>query len=245
MIDDILTVAWKEWKELFLQRGTVRGGTLGLLFFIGVFGIFLPWQVGPVWVESPLVLLYWAWVPLFLVTSVIADSFAGERDRHTLEMLLASRLPDRAILLGKIAAAVGYGSGITLVSLLLGVLTVNVAFGRGELLLYPLTLFVSIIAVDLLTATLAACVGVIVSLRASTVREAQQTLSIAIMLLLFVPLFGGQALPDEWKSSLLSFLSTSDPSLILLFAVAVLVIADLTLLWFAMARFRRARLMLD
>jgi ABC-type Na+ efflux pump permease subunit len=35
---------------------------------------------------------------------MITDSIAGERERQTLETLLASRLPDRAILLGKVAA---------------------------------------------------------------------------------------------------------------------------------------------
>ena len=72
---------------------------------IAVFGVFLPLQNGASWVTSPITMVYWAWMPLMLVTGVIADSFAGERERHTLETLLASRLPDRAILLGKVAAA--------------------------------------------------------------------------------------------------------------------------------------------
>ena len=34
----------------------------------------------------------WMWFSLLLVINVVADSFAGERERHTLETLLASRL---------------------------------------------------------------------------------------------------------------------------------------------------------
>ena len=37
---------------------------------------------------------------------MIADGIPGERERHTLETLLASRLSDRSILLGKVMAAV-------------------------------------------------------------------------------------------------------------------------------------------
>jgi len=74
----------------------------------------------------------WAWVPLFLVMGVIAYSFAGDRERHTLETLLASRLSNRAILLGKIAAAVGYALRVTLLSLAAGLVTVNVAHGRDS-----------------------------------------------------------------------------------------------------------------
>jgi hypothetical protein len=55
-------------------------------------------------------------------------------------------------------------------------------------------------------------------------------------MLLFVPLFTGQALPDEWNSILLSFL---------LVAIAVLVAAYPRLRWVAMARFSRAKLILD
>ncbi|MGA9351035.1 MAG: ABC transporter permease subunit [Anaerolineae bacterium] len=245
MIADVWTVMWKEWKEIFLQRGSLRGGAWNLLLMIGVFGVFLPLQTGRAWVESPIGLIYWAWVPLFLVTSVIADSFAGERERHTLETLLASRLSDRAILFGKVGAAVGYGWGLTMVGLLVGLVTVNLAHGRGELLLYPAAVFLGIVGLSLLAAGLVAGAGVLVSLRAATVRQAAQTLSIAIMLLLFVPVFGVQALPVEWKARLAQAVMGANVVQIVLVAVAVLIVLDLGLLAAAMARFKRARLILS
>ena len=55
MIGDIWTIIWKEAKEILLQRGNLRGGWFGLLIFVGVFGIFMPLQSGPSWVESPIV----------------------------------------------------------------------------------------------------------------------------------------------------------------------------------------------
>jgi len=245
MMADVWTVMWKEWKEIFLQRGSLRGGAWNLLLMIGVFGVFLPLQTGRAWVESPLGLIYWAWVPLFLVTTVVADSFAGERERHTLETLLASRLSDRAILLGKVGAAVGYGWGLTMVGMLVGLVTVNLAHGRGELLLYPAAVFVGIVLLSLLASGLVAAAGVLVSLRAATVRQAAQTMSIAIMLLLFVPVFGVQALPVEWKVRLAQAVMGADVEQIVLIAVAVLIVLDVGLLAAAMARFQRARLILD
>lgn len=105
MIADFMTVMWKERKEV-LEQGGARG-RMGLVIIVGAFGVFLPLQMGRARVESPVALVYWAWVPLFLVISVVADSFAGERERHTLESLLAARLSDRTILFGKAGAAIG------------------------------------------------------------------------------------------------------------------------------------------
>ncbi len=245
MITDVWTVMWKEWKELLRQRGSLRGGMWSLLIVVAVFGVFLPLQTGRAWVESPLGLIYWAWVPLFMVSGVIADSFAGERERHTLETLLASRLSDRAILLGKVGAAVGYGWGLAMTAMLVGLVTVNLAHGRGELLLYPATVFGGIVGLSLLAAGLVAGAGVLISLRAATVRQAAQTMSIAIMLLLFVPVFGAQALPTEWKVRLAQAVMEADVERIVLVAAAVLIVLDLGLLAAAMARFQRARLILD
>lgn len=244
MIADAWTVMWKEWKEI-LQGSGLRGGRLSLLIFIGVFGIFLPLQMGRAWVESPVVLIYWAWVPFFMVNGVIADSFAGERERHTLESLLASRLSDRAILFGKVGAAIGYGWGLTLVSLLLGLVTVNLTHARGTLLLYPATVSGASVGLSFLCSALAAGSGVLVSLRAATARQAQQTLGIAIMLLLFVPVFGVQALPPEWKASLLKSLMVANVGEIVLIVATVLALLDIGLLAVAMKQFQRARLILD
>jgi len=245
MIADVWTVLWKEYRELLGQRSSFCGGRLGLFFLLGVFGVFLPWQFGRGWVESPSVLVFWAWVPLMLVTTVVADTFAGERERHTLETLLASRLSDRAILFGKVGGAVAYGWGLTLIALFLGVLTVNLAYGRGELLLYPPLIALAGVVLALLAAGLAAAAGVLVSLRAATVRQAQQSLSIPIMLLLFVFVFGLRALPDDWRAVLVVTLLGLGPTAVMFLAAAVLAVLDAVLLAVAMARFQRARLILD
>lgn len=245
MIADAVTIMRKEWRELLLHRGNLRGGWLSLLLMIGVFGIYMPSQFGRSWVEAPQSLVVWFWVPLFLLSSVVADSFAGERERHTLETLLASRLSDRSILLGKIGAAVGYAWGLTLVMLLLGVITVNVLFGQGRLIFFAPWVFVGILALTFLAALLVACVGVLVSLRASTVRQAAQTLSIAIMLLLFVPVFGLQLLPDDVTAQLVASLAGLDLATVVIGVGVALAALDVVFLLVVMARFRRSRLILD
>lgn len=244
MITDIWTIIWKETKEILFQRGNLRGGWLGLLVFIGVFGIFMPLQSGPEWVESPTGLFIWGWVPFLLVSGVVADSFAGERERHTLETLLASRLSDRAILSGKIAAAIAYGWGITMVSVFLGLITINVVHWQGKLSLYPAATGLGIVGLSFLVALLAAGLGVLVSLRAATVRQAQQTFSIAFFLL-FIPLFILPMLPEEWRARLVDMAVNANLSAIVIVLAIILFVIDVVLILAAMARFKRNRLILD
>ena len=244
MIADVYTVLWKEIKELFFQRGRFRAGMTGMLFFTAVFGIFLPLQTGKSWVESPIGLIYWSWVPFLLVSSVIADSFAGERERHTLETLLACRLPDLAILTGKLAASILYGWGSTMACILLGLITLNIAYGDGHLLLYPWKIMLGITVLSFLVASLAAGLGVLVSLRSATVRQAQQTFSIAFFVL-FIPMFLLPMLPDGWKSKFIQVFSHTNLETIVVLIVGALLVIDGLLFLLAAARFQRDKLILE
>jgi len=246
MIGDIYTMVWKEWKEIFLQRGTLRGGVLSAVVIpLCLLGIFLPWQEGRAWIHSTITPVMWIWLPVFLVATMICESFAGERERKTLETLLASRLADRTILFGKIAAAVGYGWGLALASLVLGLITVNVLHGHGELLLLGVQTVLLVCFGSLLASTLAASAGVLVSLRAATVRQAQQTLSLSLMALMFGFIFGIRALPPNIKAWLLETFAGSNLIASELAGGALLLVVDVLLISATMARFKRARLILD
>jgi ABC-2 type transport system permease protein len=244
MIADILSILWKEFKEMFSQRPSLRGGWSAVLIFTFIFSILLPAEQGAKWVTSSLNLLYWDWVPFLMVSSVVADSFAGERERHTLETLLASRLSDRAILFGKLLASILYGWGLTLGGVLVGLITVNVLHGNGHLLLFPAWLGLSILVASFLIASLAACLGVLISLRASTVRQAQQTLSlitfIPLGLVLLLPL-----LPSGVFITLGNLVTRTNGFVILLVGAIFLFLLDIALLITALVRFQRNRLILD
>jgi len=245
VIRDVLTVAWKEWRELMSLSGGARGGRLSLVILLAVFGVLLPLQSGADWVRSATTVFYWAWVPLMLVGNAIADAIAGERERHTLETLLASRLPDPAILLGKVLAAVSYGWGLVMGMLLLSLVTVNMSARSDGLLLFPARIAVGAPLLALLGAGLAAAAGVLVSLRAATVRHAAQALSVGILLLIFVPVFLAESMPDAWKARAASWLMTAGADRIAWSAAAGLAGLDLALMGLALARFRRVRLIVD
>ncbi len=92
----------------------------------------------------------WLWFSVFMVLSMVTDAFAGERGRHTLETLLANRLSDQAILLGRRAASVIYGWGMSIASILLGAVTVNIAFREGGFAFYRTQVWLSSVVFSLL-----------------------------------------------------------------------------------------------
>ncbi len=246
MTNDILTMIWKELREFIRMRGTKQSGMIGgLLVPVGILGIFVPLRSGPAWVANNLSLTLMGWLPLFMVISMIADSFAGERERHTLETLLATRLSDQAILAGKVVSAVLYAWGLVVVSLVTGLVTVNIAHGHGKLLMFPLGNIVALLVFTLLLGTLAACAGVLVSLRAATVRQAAQTLSYAFLVVVFGIIFGSRLLPAAWLMALAKALAGESLLQLEILAALLLIVVDAALYWAARLRFQRTRLILD
>jgi ABC-2 type transport system permease protein len=179
-----------------------------------------------------------------MVGTAMVDSFAGERERHTLETLLASRLSDRAILFGKLLAGIAYGVVITLGCVLVGLGTVNLVFGQGSLLFYPAQIAIGIVAEVLLVSTLSSGLGVLVSLRAASVRQAQQTFTIAYFAI-FIPIIAFPLLPKAVTTRITQFLTQSSFVTVALGLGAGLAVLDALLILAAMARFRRSRLILD
>jgi len=244
MITDILTVTRKELREILVQ-GDPRGRSrFGLIILVLVFGIVIPLQNGRAWVETPVSLIVWSWMPFLWVSGIVADSFAGERERHTLEALLATRLSDRAILFGKTLAAMLYGFILTWIIMLLSLVVVNISAGHGELLLFPVTLGAGAVIFSLLICGLAASLGVLVSLRAGSVRQAQQLMS-AGMLVIFIPIMLIQFLPRSLLVSVGNFLQQTDPLQAGVGLALVLLLVDLTLILIGMRLFRRSKLILD
>lgn len=236
-MSDAGAVVWKEWRELIGQRGL--SGKQGIVLFAVTFGILLPLMNGRAWITSPRMALAWSWVPMFLVMTVIADAFAGERERHTLETLLASRLSNGAILFGKMGAAIGYAGVMTFACLLLGLLTVNLAHRPNGLVVYALPVVMAMCVIGLLGAVFVAALGVLISLRAATVRQAQQTLGGAIMVLLVAPIGVVGMLPAAWTQGL--NVNAQSAATLAILGLAAFAALDACVVALAMNRFRRVR----
>ncbi len=239
MIGDMLTVMWKERKGLFVSRGSRARALWNLLVPLGLVGIWFPFREGPGWVSSPLALIA-LMIPILLVATTIPDSFAGERERHTLSTLLASRLSDRPILFGKIAVAVAYGWIVTLIAMLVALLTVNAAHWQGHVLLYSPAIVVADVVLSFLVAVFVAGLGILISLRSASVQAAQQLLLIGLMIS-GVTLGVIFSIFHKQIGNALVGITFMD---VVLIAMGVIVAADAILLLATMARFQRARLIL-
>ncbi len=237
-MSDVLTIMWKEWKDSLFQGGWRSWIRPALL--IGILGIFEPIASKKgAWLNlSALELVVFLWFAFFVIISVVADSFAGERERHTLETLLASRMPDFAIFLGKVASVVLYGWGVMVVGLFLGEVVSNLAHGQGSFVFYPTDMLLFTLGLGLLVGIMGAGAGVLISLRISTVRQAQQTLTIGTLIFLGLLLALSQLLPKD-------FFATYTIDQILLMAGGVIVVLDVLLLGFSIARFQRNKLILS
>ncbi|HEX6316767.1 MAG TPA: ABC transporter permease [Gemmatimonadaceae bacterium] len=245
MIGDVLTVARKEWLEFRDQLLRIKRGGLSAIIVLLMLGIVTPLQMGPLWLTSPLMLAYWPLLSSGMVSTLIADAFAGERERHTLETLLATRLSDTSILLGKVLAAILYGLLFTFANILVGIATLTIRhFGEG-LQAPPLAhIGYMLLLVTLACATLAG-IGVFISLRAATVRQAQQTLGIIMMVLFIGPVLFIQFLDSSARVTLAGRLTSLGTGRLVGWASGILLAASLILLAMGMARFKRGKLTLD
>ena len=246
-LTDVATVIWKEWKMFKDQLGweSSRWGTAVVAVLFVVLNCFGAYRAGAAWVMSPAMLLIYPFTAAAIAIQPIVDSFAGERERHTLETLLASRLSDSAILIGKILGAVLPAVVFALVMFALAILAVNLFHAEGDLLVPPPWLWVG---TSLLTVGMAGLVGtggVFVSLRASTVRQATQTFGFVLVGALVMPVVVVMLMPDSLRNEFLAWVQTTDPLRLTLTACAGVITLDALFLIAAVKRFRRGRLILD
>jgi ABC-2 type transport system permease protein len=246
LFDDIQTVMWKARKGLFRIQGR-RGQTLLMLFTPLMLAILFPIQMGEDWPTNGFQLVIAIVVPLLLVGTAIPAAFASEREQHTLATLLASRLSDRAILYGKILNAVIFGWGMTILVLFVAILTANIAQWDGQVIFYKPSIFLADLVISLIFSTLVAGAGVLFSLKAESVQQAQQSL-ISIFLIPGMLLQAGffllMTLPTK-KEALRQLLESVTVEQVALVIGIVLAIFAAGCLWLAAQKFNRASLILD
>jgi ABC-2 type transport system permease protein len=242
MMQDMHTVLWKELAELARSMRKISS-LVGTLFYLVFFGVFPVAIIGPLFATSPLAFAYWAIIPVLIGTGVATNAFAGERERRTLETLLATRLPDHAILFGKLAASLIYSMIYIVLAMLAGLITLNLLYGGGQLVAYTPAVTVGGLVIGLLVAAVMSAAGVLVSLRAASVREAGQKLAL-VMFAFFIPYFGFSFVPIEQRFAIIQAITTVNTSLVALGISLVLLALLGVLLPLAMQRFQRSRLLL-
>ncbi|MEJ2341848.1 MAG: hypothetical protein P8Y10_06550, partial [Gemmatimonadales bacterium] len=97
----------------------------------------------------------------------------------------------------------------------------------------------------LLSSIFGAALGVLISLRSPTVRHAQQTFSLGVLVAFVFPVFGLQMLPAATKTGLIQALVFGEAGRVALVLAVVFTVLDVLLVTAAMARFRRGRLLLN
>jgi len=237
-MSDLNTVMWKETRSWLRYQGSKTRTIMTLVspLFIAVY---LPWQIGPDWTEQYMSLIMAFIVPTMIAGLTVPDSFAGEKERNTLPTLLTSRLPDRAILFGKMLFGIIMGWTAGLLMFVISLIAANISYGEGFLFYSPSVLG-AYLGFSLLMATLTTGAGVLISMRAKTAQEASQLL---ISILLMPPVMFGLGATMLIRRS--NILETIDFSLIMLAIAAVLLVATVVLVLAAMRRFQRSRLVFD
>ena len=245
MLHDTITVLAKELKEILYMRNSLKATFSAMLIPVVFIGIFFSVGHGAEWVSSPLSISLWFMIAFIMVSGIIADSFAGERERHTLETLLASRLSEPAILMGKIAAAVIYGLSLAAIGALVSLISVSLTSGEGQFLMFTPGILVTGIATGFLAASTAAAAGVLISLKASSARQAQQMLGFAMMFLFFSPMIIIYLVPDSIIAPLENSLNAMEPLTIGTIAGTVVIALDLVLFVIALFRFKRWKMIVE
>jgi ABC-2 type transport system permease protein len=244
MITDLWTVIRKEWLEILDQFSRFKRGGWSVLLVIFFLGVFVPLQIGPEWAVTPAMFFYWPFLTASMTSTIVTDAVAGERERHTLETLLASRLPDAAILLGKVVAAVLYGYAFALTNLAIGMITVTWRYGDTAVHM-SWARFGVLLSLIGGSALLVSGLGLAVSLRTATVRQAQQLFGVFLLAATMLPLALIAAIGDERQAVLVAWAQDAGIEVLGAWASVIMTVAGATLTAWAVARFQRGTHVLE
>ncbi len=131
-------------------------------------------------------------IPTSLPLFVAADSIAGEKERKTLEVMLAAPITTAEYVLGKVFAAWLPSLVVTLLIALLQVAWIDfITYPVLKFMLLPDFIYLLLVfLVSPIAGLLAVTITTFISSRSSTVREAEQLSGFGVLLV--YPLVGGQ-----------------------------------------------------
>ena len=237
MIKQIQAIVWKEWREFFFQQSIKD--KLQTIVLIAVIGVILPINKGPQWFDLPFFYGVALMGPLLMAVTILCDLFVGERERHTLETLLASRLSDKGIVLGKILFAVSYATCITILLLTLNVVALNVEYYKGTFLIFSLKSALILAAINFFMAFFTALVGIVISMGAKTVKQGQLTLTITLIALVLLPSLLLNMLPGGFKNAISHYYAPISSETVFVLGGLLFIIIDLLILKVIFYRFKK------
>lgn len=211
-----------------------RSGILMWTFAVVVMGVLLPWQLGYGFLDLRVLLAY-AGLALLFAAPVVAESFAGERERNAVPSDPALR---RDLLLARTSAGALYGWLSPMAMMALGFATVNLHYHPQTLLLPPLVISLDLALLTGLAALLVSSLAAAIGVRARDARRAKRTLRqgflLSLVALIWYVRAGGGRLETETGMTRLA-------------EVAALVILPISagLLWLALAGWDRSEIRLD
>jgi hypothetical protein len=174
-----------------------RSGILMWIFAIVVMGVLLPWQLGYSFLDMPVLLAY-AGMSLLFAAPLVAESFAGERERNAVPSDPGLRLN---LLLARVTVGVMYGWVSPLAMMALGFVTVNLHYRPQNLLFPPPLVSLDLALLTGLAGLSVASLAAAVAVRARDARRAKRTLRqgflLSLVALIWLVRAGGARIETE------------------------------------------------
>jgi ABC-2 type transport system permease protein len=227
---DAATIFRKELLELAGDWQAARGALAQTAIMILFLGVYLPSTDSMLWSNSLIIGVIFFLFPSLLAATVASDAFAGERERGTLETLLATPISDSALFFGKAAWAVAYSFISAGAALACGLMTTLLRYGSVER--YVPAVAVLAAAGDALVATVfTAAIATFVSTKTIVSRTATQVSRVVAVASGALLVVGVQAVEQRLGWAALFLLQV------------VLLACSLALIRLSAARFRRDRIL--
>ena len=222
------TVLRKELLEILGNRDSLRGPLAqGAIVFL-LAGVIVP-RSASTWSDPTAPILLFQLFPAAIASMVAADAFAGERERRTLETLLATPAPEMAIFVGKTLCAVSVGLFVSMATLTSALIVASMHLGQAPL---STAMVGSVIVGSFSASLLTSSVAVAISSRVDVARSAQQMASMAALAIIF----GGATLLRQVEELTTERLLGID-AMVMALALSILTVSART--------FRRSRLFED
>ena len=204
------------------------------IFAVAVMGLLLPWQLGYGFLDLRVLLAY-AGMALLFAAPVVAESFAGERERNSVPSDPRLR---RDLLLARTAAGALYGWVSPMAMMALGFASVNLHYRPQTFLLPPPLISFDLAMLTGLAALWVSSLAAAIGVRARDARRAKRTLRQGFLLSLvaliwFVRAGGGRIETEAGMTRLAAW------------AALLIVPVSAGLLWLAFAGWDRAEIRLD